>query len=72
MAIGTSAAVVSGVATVHDYDAFGLVVGINEQATEAAGVVSNAIGGGAKAVDALMTAIVGAGGDTCAAGLRRR
>ncbi|MEA9555663.1 hypothetical protein VC273_06935 [Xanthomonas nasturtii] len=56
----------------HDYDAFGLVVGINEQATEAAGVVSNAIGGGAKAVDALMTAIVGAGGDTCAAGLRRR
>ncbi|MEA9563600.1 MULTISPECIES: hypothetical protein [Xanthomonas] len=56
----------------HDYDAFCFVVGSNEQTTEAAGVVSSAIGGGANAVDALMTAIVGTGGDTCAAALRRR
>ncbi|WP_115561274.1 hypothetical protein [Xanthomonas arboricola] len=72
MAIDTSAVLVGGVATVHHYDAFGFVVGSNEQTTEAAGVVSNAIGDGAKAVDVLMTAIVGTGGDTCAAGLRRR
>ncbi|KQR11402.1 hypothetical protein ASF90_12515 [Xanthomonas sp. Leaf148] len=72
MAIDTSAVVVSGVATVCDYDALGFVVGSNEQTTEAAGVVSNAIGDGAKAVDALMTAMVGTGGDACDAGLRRR
>ncbi|WP_311239521.1 MULTISPECIES: hypothetical protein [unclassified Xanthomonas] len=73
VAIDTSAVVVGGVATVCDYNAFGFVVGSsNEQTTEAAGVVSNAIGDGAKAVDALMTAIVGTGGDTCDAGLRCR
>ncbi|KTF33994.1 hypothetical protein LMG919_15550 [Xanthomonas vesicatoria] len=56
VAIGTPAVVAGGVATAHDHDEFGSVVGSSEPTSHVAGVASTAIGGGAKAVDLLTTA----------------
>lgn len=67
VAVGTSAVAIGGVATVYEYDAFGFIISSSEQATEATGIASTAIGGGAKAVDPLTTAV---GTGTIAGGIQ--
>ncbi|WP_268989317.1 ESPR-type extended signal peptide-containing protein, partial [Xanthomonas albilineans] len=66
-AIGVSATAIGGIAKVYEYDDQGVIIGSHQQATQAMGTASTAVGGGARALDPLSTAV---GTGTSASGVQ--